>query len=149
MVQFVRGVRVRIQGVYCKHGGKMASGRRACNPRHFRIYAESRSVHAYHSDRLLSVSYRNRRVSVRKTVFYYDRGKPVGRIEFRRADAGVRMSLGIEWRRLLLRAGYDLGCRNLLKRDYTLPSDPDGDLAALHFNTLRSRNLFIGIGYRF
>ena len=84
---------------------------------------------------------------IRSSTEWYDLFGEKGGL--RRADAGVRMSLGIEWRRLLLRAGYDLGCRNLLKRDYTLPSDPDGDLAALHFNTLRSRNLFIGIGYRF
>ncbi|HJC27131.1 MAG TPA: PorT family protein [Candidatus Alistipes stercoravium] len=84
---------------------------------------------------------------IRSSTEWYDLFGEKGAL--RRADAGVRMSLGIEWRRLLLRAGYDLGCRNLLKRDYTLPSDPDGDLSALHFNTLRSRNLFIGIGYRF
>lgn len=84
---------------------------------------------------------------IRSSTEWYDLFGEKGAL--RRADVGARMSLGVEWRRLLLRVGYDLGCRNLLKRDYTLPSDPDGDLAALHFNTLRSRNLFIGIGYRF
>lgn len=84
---------------------------------------------------------------IRSSTAWYDLFGAHGAL--RRADAGVRMSLGIEWRRVLLRAGYDLGCRNLLRSNYTLPSDPDGDLAALHFNTLRSRNLFIGIGYRF
>ncbi len=84
---------------------------------------------------------------IRSSGAWYDLFGPHGAL--RRSDFGIRLALGVEWRRIQLRAGCDVGCLNTLSEEYTLPSDPDGDLTKFRFDGFRSRNLSVGIGYRF
>lgn len=62
----------------------------------------------------------------------------------RRSDLNVRAGVEVSFHRISLHAGYDAGCRNLLRRGETTTS-----LLPSGISELRNRSISIGIGYDF